>query len=115
MVRWSTPRRQGGGFVNPPVMPPSQIRTARAPVSRASLCGVEVPGRPRGGVVIEEDDGVLGVDIAGVVTGGDHVEAVGADEPGAELGVPATRAVLVVLGAAGGRPGRAGGWCSRAG
>jgi hypothetical protein len=54
---------------------------------------VEVPRCPRGGVVIEEDSGVLGVDIAGVVAGGDRVEPVGADELGPEP------VVLQVLGA----------------
>src|SRR6202050_1819784 len=56
------------------------------------LCGVQIPRSPRGGVVIEENSGVLGVDIAGVVTGGDRVEAIGA----LAFGIPALIAGVAV-------------------
>src|SRR5262249_46325939 len=45
------------------------------------LFGVRVPGQPRGGVVVNEDNGVPGGDVA-AAAGGNRIKPVGADEPG---------------------------------
>jgi hypothetical protein len=70
-----------GGADNAAVRDPNRAGAGVA----GQLCGVQIPRSPRGGVVIEENSGVLGVDIAGVVTGGDRVEAIGA----LAFGIPA--------------------------
>jgi hypothetical protein len=71
--------------------------------------GVGVPGGPGGGVLVEEDDGVPGGNFAGVIAGGDGVEAVGADELGMQAALlqvvdaqPAHREVQAAVGDPGG-------------